>query len=73
MANFVLEQCDTIDETVKAAEIQKPLIIIITVAKPVFPHHICEQGVVKAHLGIQIASNIMPPVGNLSWTIFICS
>lgn len=39
------------DEVVEDTESRKYLTIVVTVSKAVLPHHLSEQGVIKAQLG----------------------
>lgn len=51
----MLEECGINSEAVDALEIHEPPTVILTVAKALFSHHMSEQGIVTAYLGIQIS------------------
>lgn len=53
MADCALEECVASGKGVGAVESRKYLTIVITVAEPIFPHLIFEQGVIGSRFGIQ--------------------
>lgn len=54
MPRAVFEKGATNDKVVKVVEIHKPLTVVVTVTKIMFPHQMVEHGVVRSYLGSQI-------------------